>query len=754
MPLFTKRFHIIGFMVGYVGFMYLLILAFPQYHELIVFSELIPPLLSSFLLVYVWYVRQDDFFWLLMGLGSVCFLVAQCILTFYDLSGYVPIPVPGLADVFWNLQTVFHISAFFYLLYKRKSMFTGLNFVFNTLIIGLVAGLLSWEFVVKPYLSVLMSENSPLAVASALIYPISDVVMTFFAFLIFFAYRDLIEAKVLMLMTSGFLLFVCADTFYFIQVALGEYTVGTWIDPIYSAALFVISLSGLYSRSSGVKIWKKEAKVHFVYLIIPYASLVLLLGVAICRMDTADSLMIGTTITILLIIVRQIIILLENDSLVGKLKEALLFMSHQADHDEMSKLPNRRLFERLLGEALQTNDRMCAVLFTDLDRFKDVNDSLGHAVGDQLIRQAAQRLQEVIGPAHTVARFGGDEFAILLELSSGREQALEISKQITQAFSQPFQNGNHNIQTSISIGVAIYPTDGSDVSELMKNADAAMYRTKEMGGNSYHFFNQELKERNSNKMSMERDLWRALDQGEFELYYQPQVEPSTRSIVGAEALVRWRRPDGIVISPALFIPLAEETGMIIRLGQWVLRTACEQALKRERQGHAPIQISVNVSPRQLQQEDFVDTVRTILVETGFHPARLVLEITEGVAIEQSAETIKKLHALKELGLQLSMDDFGTGYASIGYLQTFGLDSLKIAQTFIKEMTEKPEHTKVVQAIMAIASILNLKVIVEGVETEDQYAFFKNYDKCWIQGYYFYKPMPIGDLMQIHIKKVV
>jgi len=457
----------------------------------------------------------------------------------------------------------------------------------------------------------------------------------------------------------------------------------------------------------------------------------------------------GYTITIIMVtmiiipIAAYVMQAKQNRQLIGMMER----MAIQADHDDLTNLPNRRHFDRLLEAVVGRPDRKAAVMCIDMDRFKTINQSFGHATGDRMIAEAADRLKEAVGNYGTVSRYRGDAFAVLIDSCAGREEPLVLSNMIMQAFRRPFLGALH-LQSTTSIGIAVFPEDGSSASELMRHANAAMYRAKELGGNGYRFFNEEIRSKIVNRAALENDLWRALEDEQFVLHFQPQVDAATGAIAGAEALVRWRKPSGATVSPGHFIPLSEETGFIIHLGEWVLRQSCKQAVKRELTGHPPIKIAVNVSPKQLQQHDFVSGVERILAETGFDPSRLVLEITESLAIEDLESTITKLEELKRLGIHISMDDFGTGYASLGYLQTFRVNSLKIAQTFTKDIVNKPEHAQVVKAILAVADILELEITVEGVETKEQLAFFEHCDNCLIQGYYYYKPMPMNEMMTI------
>ncbi|MCQ6561469.1 putative bifunctional diguanylate cyclase/phosphodiesterase [Paenibacillus mendelii] len=452
---------------------------------------------------------------------------------------------------------------------------------------------------------------------------------------------------------------------------------------------------------------------------------------------------------------KERMLLAENEAFLQK-EQRLLdrneFMTH---YDMLSGLPNRQYFEEKVSLELQrlkangVEGRMLAVMFIDLDRFKYMNDSYGHATGDEIIRQVGIRLKESSDARMTVARLGGDEFAVLFTDINGRGEPFEWSEAILEAIEEPLLLASLELRLTGSIGITIAPDDGMTTMELMKNADIALYKAKALGRNKCWFYTKELKGALKRKLAIEQALRIALEQDEFILHYQPQYRACTKELVGAEALIRWQPRNGSLVSPADFIPLAEETGLIVPIGDWVLRTACSQAAEWLRQGFPPFQISVNVSPRQLVEADFADRVRTILRETGLPPQYLMLEITEGVAIREEMETLAKLLPLKQQGVQVAVDDFGTGYSSLSYLTAVQVDSLKIAQMFIKDIPGSGGQAAIVKAIVAMAGSLKLNVIAEGVETEEQYEFLRSQGCHWIQGYYFAKPIAAEEFEQLH-----
>ncbi|MCG0313140.1 MAG: EAL domain-containing protein, partial [Calditerricola sp.] len=426
-------------------------------------------------------------------------------------------------------------------------------------------------------------------------------------------------------------------------------------------------------------------------------------------------------------------------------------IKHQALHDPLTDLPNRRLFHDRLAHAIREakeTQRKVAVLFLDLDRFKNINDTLGHILGDELLRHVAKRLSSCVPREGVLARIGGDEFAVLLPALTARAEAERVAKDIVDRFTQPIALGERSLYVSISVGISLYPDDGDDCPTLIKNADMAMYCAKEEGGNRYRFFTPGMRLETVQRWQLENGMRQALELGELQLVYQPQVEAQTGRMVGVEALLRWHHPEQGVMSPATFIPLAEETGFIVPIGDWVLRTACAQAKAWQEAGLPPIRVAVNLSARQFQEGRLEATVRRVLAETGLEPQFLELEITEGIMMTNHTQTVEQLHRLKALGVKVAIDDFGTGYSSLGYLKKFPIDTLKIDKSFIRDCTDVPEDAAIVKAVIALAKNLNIPVVAEGVENPRQLAFLCAEGCDVIQGYLYSPPVSAEEVAEL------
>ena len=428
---------------------------------------------------------------------------------------------------------------------------------------------------------------------------------------------------------------------------------------------------------------------------------------------------------------------------------------HLAHYDALTDLPNRTLFNDRLGQALiQAHRNRCkaAVMFLDLDRFKVINDTLGHSVGDLLLQEAALRLKGCVREGDTVSRQGGDEFVVLLPEIADEEDVYAVAQKLLNAIAQSFMLDGHELHVSASIGVSFYPNDGADAETLMKNADVAMYRAKEMGRNNYQFYHADMNARSFERLAMETSIRRALEREQFELYYQPRIEALGGVIVGVEALIRWHHPDLGLILPAQFIPLAEETGLILPIGEWVLRIAAAQGKAWQQAGLPPLFVAVNVSARQFRQADFAGKVSRILQDTGFDPHCLELELTETTLMTHAEENIETLKKLKETGIRIAIDDFGTGYSSLGYLKRLPVDILKIDRSFVSDVTDNRDDAAIVEAIIAMARSLALHVIAEGVETVEQSQFLQARKCDEMQGYYFSHPLPVEEFERLILEK--
>lgn len=432
-------------------------------------------------------------------------------------------------------------------------------------------------------------------------------------------------------------------------------------------------------------------------------------------------------------------------------KEAEERVRHLAHYDALTDLPNRTLFYDRLSQALiqaQRDNTLAAVMFIDLDRFKNINDTLGHSVGDLLLQGVAERLIQCMRQGDSVSRQGGDEFVVLLPAIGQAEDAAVVAQKILESIGKPFFLDEHELHVTCSIGISFYPNDGDNSETLMKNADTAMYRAKEAGRGNYQFYLADMNARSLERLAMETSMRFAIEREQFELYYQPQIDVAGGTMVGAEALIRWNHPTLGMVLPAHFIPLAEETGLIQPIGEWVLRTACRQAARWQSQGYASFLVSVNVSARQFRQAGFVDMVASALRDCGLPPECLELELTESVLMGQTDKNIAILRSLKQMGLTIAIDDFGTGYSSLNYLKRLPIDTLKVDRSFVGDLPRDKDDAAIVDAVVSMAHSLSLKVVAEGVETEDQVEFLRS-RRCYLmQGFYFYEALPAAELTRL------
>jgi len=436
-----------------------------------------------------------------------------------------------------------------------------------------------------------------------------------------------------------------------------------------------------------------------------------------------------------------------ENNLEDLVKERTAEVEHLAYYDRLTDLPNRVLFADRCMQALaiaQRNQHQVAVLLVSLDQFKKINDTLSHDAGDIVLTEAAARLRNCVGEADTVARSDGDEFALLLTHASEAGELADVSLAIADAFKPPFQLGRHEVYLTVSIGIGIFPLNGEDHSTILRNASAALYRAKKQGGDNCQFYAADMNAQALKRLALETSMRRAIENNEFITYYQPLVNLATGEVVGSEALVRWRHPEFGVLPPAKFIGLAEDTGMIVDIGGFVMRTACAQTRAWQDRGYGRLHIAVNVSARHFRQADFRDRVMQILRETRLDPACLGLELTETSIMENPEAAAELLTEIRSMGARVAIDDFGTGYSSLSYLKHLPIDTVKLDRSFVNGATSHPDDAALVMAIITLAHNLGLKVIAEGVETEEQMNFLRLLRCDEAQGYFFSKPVSAED----------
>ncbi len=423
-------------------------------------------------------------------------------------------------------------------------------------------------------------------------------------------------------------------------------------------------------------------------------------------------------------------------------------LEYQANYDALTGLPNRNLLRDRLRQSVfaQRFVRSIGVVFLDIDHFKFINDSLGHNTGDKLLQNVAERLTETVRDGDTVARLGGDEFILVLNDQPGQEVIYRAMQRIMNRIAEPIDIDGQELMVTCSAGISLYPQDGPDVETLLKNADAAMYQAKEKGRNNFQFYTAEMNRQVNERLKTETSLRRALERDEFELYYQPRFNVGSGALVGCEALLRWQHPERGLLLPERFIALAEETGLIVPIGEWVLRSACDQARAWQKDGCAPIAVSVNLSMRQFRQEALANAIDDALRRSGLEPRLLEMELTESLIMHDTEVAIRILLRLREIGVDISVDDFGTGHSSLSYLTKLPISALKIDQSFVQDVkgSGRTDEGLVAQTIISLARNLKLKVVGEGVETAAQFEFLRKHDCDEVQGFHLGKPMPASE----------
>lgn len=819
---------------------------------------------------------EKRIFWTLMSAGCFNYFLAELVWLYEEKVLLIDPPSPGWTDLFYILQVICYLTAFVYMFLQLKKSYRTFKLIFDILIVMTVAATFSWHYLISPLLR--ESDVSSLTLIVNMAYPITDLALLFGAMSLYWGARQLFASKLILFIFLGLVTQAFVDSVYLYLLSAQAYDSGSFVDPFFMLSLLLVGYAGFIQQpeaeaAAGFSIKNPEPDIEqldILRIVLPYLNVLILFFFMILGSPGIDAFTIGTGIAIVLVIVRQLLIIMENHQLLlnvyrkteqlelseerykslfeyhpdavysldsngsfdsaneaaAKLldceREDLIGMSltdfaphdssgrkenclapvtsgqseryegeirsfsgrvsvvsvthipirvrdrvvgifgigrditqnkqneerirYLAYHDALTGLPNRASFDAELKETIEeasTSGEKFAVMFIDLDRFKNVNDTLGHDVGDRLLISVAERLRLCIDENDTVARQGGDEFTLILRGITDREGARKAAQRILEALSPPHPLAGQEIVALPSIGLSIYPIDDLTPVGLMKKADIALYQVK-YGGRGHHRMYCEADQGVSRTLILEKDLARALEQSQFFLHYQPQIDSVSGQLTGVEALIRWNHPELGLIAPMEFIPVAEESGHILAIGEWVLKQACLQA-KQWNDAGSPLKVGVNLSSRQLHRPDIVEQIRDILKETGLRPELLDLEITESAALEQPELVLTRLHALKQLGLTISIDDFGTGYSSLSYLETFPIDKLKIARQFTSKLENRQVNRKIVSHIIDLAHTLELNVIAEGVESENQAEILRAIECIEMQGFLFGRPVPAEEI---------
>lgn len=778
----------------YILSYYALIIFFKDEKELVLLGgnvfEVIAPFVSFvFIIKQFFHLKKEKirYYWLLTAVATFSYGVGMVIFR-YHFTFYPDTHNTNLSDLFWYISIILYIFALVFVQSLTKNISKTVQYIFDIIIVMIVVSSICWHFVIAPILDSAIELGLMYTVVSVS-YPIAILVMLFALLSLYYMSQSVLPKNVFIINVIAFSILLFANMAYLHLTLNNVYLTGSYIDPLWPLSMLLFGLASLYNKKEYEVLEQTETEqkrrsgkiIDFltIKIMLPYLSVITIFIFMIFQGDLAiNSLVIGSIASTLLIIIRQILTLVQNSELIfetkelnreleikvqqrtkeiieknQELEESIRKIEYIAYHDSLTSLTNRRYFEEKVESAIQEtydlNSRF-AIMFIDLDRFKFINDTLGHHTGDLLLVSVSNLLKKIVGKDNVVSRQGGDEFMILVN-NTTKEEVERLAEQIINELQKPISiNGNELFITS-SIGISLYPDHGSSLNSLIKRADTSMYSAKEQGKNRYQTFNVSMDDHITLKVNLENGLRKAIELNELSIAYQPKLELLSNEIIGVEALLRWKHSEYGNISPSTFIPLAEETGLILKLGDWVLREACLQLKKWEDEGVENLGVSVNVSTIQFLQKDFVEKVEEILKDTLADPLYLELEITESSTMDTEL-VISKLKKLKQLGIKISIDDFGSGYSSLSHIKNLPIDILKIDKSFINDIEYDHSNQAIVSTILALATNLNLKTIAEGVENERQYQILKEKGCDQIQGYYISKPVPVAEVSKLlHFK---
>jgi diguanylate cyclase (GGDEF)-like protein len=736
----TKK-RAITYLIYTIFFLYLWVVLLKDYERIVVLGTSLFPIVIG-LLSLSWVYRaskvlkgEETIVWKMISFGLVMHVIGN-VIWFIGAFQHVYYQAPDISYVFWITAYILFLLALIYKMRLISTTITNNSYLFNSIIFIIVISASFIHYFIRPYVKT--AESWFELIVIGLLYPVVDISVLFVATLLSYLSRHSKDRTVMLCLMSSFYLSLLGDFITAIMKTNNHYY-QLFIEPLWVGSLLLIGFAALFAmrhkhKTEEVKISIDEKESSF-----PYISIFLLIILAFQSYHwDLNALIIGVSLVLFMIIGRNLFMIAKN-------RKLMLEYRKLAYEDSLTGLSNRSSFkldlEQLIERANKNNSSF-SILLIDLDRFKMINDTLGHIVGDQLLVLTSKRLRKSLEKISRIYRLGGDEFVVLIEDVSDK-QCSTAADQIIEIFKQTFSIFHHEITITPSVGISFYPQNGKDSDSLFKAADAAMYLAKGKGRNNYQFYNSELNQVLTRKLVVENELRKAIIRKELELFYQPKFDLFTRKMIGMEALVRWNSKQLGTVSPTEFIPIAEETGLIVSIGEWVMRKAFQQNKTWQEQGFPLLTMSVNVSVQQFKHSHLIQVVKTILTETGLDPRFAEIEITESI-MQNVEESKRVLTGLRELGLTVALDDFGTGYSSLHILKNLPINILKIDKTFIDDIGENEDHS-IVKGIIDIAVNLQLAIVAEGIEHEYQVEKLANYHCQYGQGYLFSKPIPAIDM---------
>lgn len=684
---------------------------------------------------WLWQVYQQKTtrlkaFWLLLSLG-VFFSTFGTAIWFYLTLINQEINTPLLSNFIWVFSYICYLSALIYKIRTNVVDFSNKSYFFNTVIYMIASISISYHYLLSPLIALKFSTT--LSITYTVIFLVIDLALLFLVITLYYLLHFEKKNRSLFFLVTGLLLQLVGDSLFSYFSTQQTYTAGGFVDYIWTTALLLIGFTG-YRYSKGISSHEPKKKLPLLQreFLFPYLSIIVLTILMIESYDwRINSLSFGWFLIFVMIIARQSFVMVKNKKLFTELQ-------HLAYYDPLTQLGNRLNFINTVDRYLKTESTTrFALILINLNRFKMINDALGHRMGDDVLKEVASRLSLTHNGSLPVFRIGGDEFVILVENDCAVAYQ-DFTSTIIQELHVPFIMSDHEFSVKTNIGISIYPQHGESAEDLLKNASTALHHSKISGKNDFIIYSERLESDVVRKMGLEVQLQKAIELNQLSVHYQPKVHLQTKTIVGMEALLRWEHPQLGMISPVEFIPIAEETGLINEIGEWVLRTACTQSKQWQASGYPPLLLSVNVSALQFQNRHFCEVVSSILLETDLQPNHLELEITESI-VQNITESVSILKKLKKIGVKCSIDDFGTGYSSLSVLEQLPIDTIKIDKSFIDRLS-RSSRSPMVKTIVELGLNLQLNVVAEGIESSSQSTILKEYGCSIGQGYLFSKPI--------------